>query len=99
MIINRNLTTNKSQDKMSLRRKQQQQTDDDCQQDIEDEENGNKSDNGSCQMMWSGILYRIKYKSSLGYKPVYNWAMLYLTMLIMTGLKVLNDSENNQTNP
>lgn len=41
----------------------------------------------------------IKYKSSLEYKAVYDFAILYLRVLMMIGPKVLKDWKNNQTNP
>lgn len=46
-----------------------------------------------------GILCHIEYKSSLRHKAVYNFAMFYLITLIITDLKILEDLENNQTNP
>lgn len=45
-----------------------------------------------------GIPHYTKYKSSLGYKAIYNYAMFYLTMLMIIVLEVLEDPQNNQTN-
>lgn len=99
MINNKNLTTSKGRDKISVRRKLQQQTDNDRQQDIEDEENKNKSDDSICQTMQLGILFRTKYKSNPGYKAVYNSAISDLITLLMTGPKISDNSENNLSNP
>lgn len=49
--------------------------------------------------MWLDIPRYIKYKCSLGYKTIYNCTMSYFIVLIMTGLEVLKDPENHQTNP
>lgn len=72
--------------------------DNDRQQDIKDEDNIDKGDNGICQIIQSGILYCTKYKSNLGHKAVYNCAMPYLTLLMMTGLEVLKDPKNKPIN-
>ena len=45
-----------------------------------------------------GIPCHIKYKSSLGYKTVYNYVMCYFIRLIMTSLKALENLKNKQIN-
>ncbi len=42
---------------------------------------------------------RTKYESSPEHKAIYNCVMPYLTALIITSLKVLEDPENKQINP
>lgn len=49
--------------------------------------------------MWLGIPCYTKYEYSLGYKTVYNYAMPYLIVLIITGPEVMDDLKNAQTNP
>lgn len=44
------------------------------------------------------ILYHIKFESSLGYKAVFNYAMLYLLALMMTSFEFLKNLENNPIN-
>lgn len=48
--------------------------------------------------MWLDIPCRIKYKSSLGQRAVYNYAMSYLIVLMITSSEVLDDSKNNKIN-
>lgn len=48
--------------------------------------------------MWLGVPCRTKYESSLGYKSIYNCAIPHFIALIITGPKILEDPENNQTN-
>ncbi len=50
-------------------------------------------------MMWIGVPRHTKYESSPGHKAVYNCVMPYLTVLMMTGLEVLEDLENEPINP
>ncbi len=49
-------------------------------------------------MMWTGVPRRTKYKSSPSHKAVYNCVMPYLTALMMIGLEVLEDPENEPIN-
>ena len=79
-------------------RRKQQQKDNNRLQDLEDKDNGDEGDNGIIGMIWTGIPHHTKYKSSPGYKAVYNYVILYLTTLMMTGLEVLEDQKNKQIN-
>ncbi len=98
MIINRNLTVSKGLAKMPGIRKQQQE-DNDRLQDLGDEDDRDKGDNGIIWTMWMGVPRRTKYESSPGHKAVYNCVMPYLTVLMMTGPKVSEDLENEPINP
>ena len=49
-------------------------------------------------MMWLSIFCYIKYKFSLGHKILFNYAMLYFTVLMMISREVLENLENNKTN-
>lgn len=95
MIINKNLTVNKSQDKISRERKQQKQTIDDHQQVIEDEDNRDEDNNSIYQIMWSSTPCRTKYEYNLGHKAIYNCAILYFTTLMMISSEILKDPKNN----
>lgn len=68
------------------------------QQDIEDENNGFKGDNSICQIMSLDVPYCTNYESSLIYKMVYNYAIPYLTVLIMIGPEILENLKNDQIN-
>lgn len=94
MITNKNLITNKSWDKISIRKKQQQKIDNNCQQDLKDRNNRAKDNNNIYQTIWLDIPYYIKYKFSPSYKAVNNYAMSYLTILIIADTEVLEDLEN-----
>ena len=48
--------------------------------------------------IWMGIPCRTKSKSKLGYKAIYNNAMPYLMVLMITGLKFSENPENEQIN-
>ncbi len=48
--------------------------------------------------MWIGLPCYTKYKSSPDHKAVHNCVMPYLTALMMTGSKVLEDPENKIIN-
>ncbi len=98
MITSRNFTVGKGQAKMPGRGKQQQE-DNDCLQDLRDEDNGEKGDNGIIQTMSTGIPHRTKYESSPDHKAVYNCVIPYLTALMMTGPEVSEDPENKLINP
>ncbi len=97
MITSRNSIANKGWAKMHGRRKQQQENNDRL-QNLGDEDNRNKGNNGIIQMMWTNVPCCTKYESSLGHKTVYNWVMPYLTALMLTGPEVLKDSENEPIN-
>lgn len=97
MITNRNLITSKSWDKKSRRRNQQKWINNDRQYNIDNKDNGNE-DNNISQTMQLGVFCCTKYKSSPGYKTVYNSTILYFTALMMTGPEVLEDPKKNQIN-
>lgn len=48
--------------------------------------------------MWMRILYCTKFESSPEYKSFFKYTMLYLIMLIITGLEFLKGSKKNQIN-
>ena len=48
--------------------------------------------------MWTSVLCRTKYKSSLGHKAIYNCVMPYFTALMMTDPEVLEDPKNKSSN-
>lgn len=79
-------------------RKQKHQRENDHQQDLEKKNNEDKSDNSIIWTIRTSISYYTKYKSSLGYKAVYNHIILYLISLMMTDPKILEDPENEQIN-
>lgn len=56
--------------------------------------NKDKSDNNFIQIIQIGIFCHTKYKSSLGYKAIYNSVIPYFIMLIISNPKILEDLEN-----
>ncbi len=97
MITSRNSTASKGWAKM-LGREKQQQEDNDHLQDLVDEDDREEDDNGIIRTMWTGVPCYTKYESSPGYKAIYNCVMSYLTALMMTGLEVSEDPENEPIN-
>ncbi len=98
MITSRNSAASKGRAKMFGRGKQQQE-DNDRLQDLGDEDDRDKGDNGIIQTMQIGVPRRTKYESSPGHKAIHNCVMSYLTALIMTGPEVSEDPENKPINP
>lgn len=49
--------------------------------------------------MWIGILCHTKYEFNPDHKAMKNCVMPYLTMLMITGLKVSKNPENKPINP
>lgn len=96
---NRKSTINKSWTFIPRWRNQQLQIDNDHEQNLKDKDNRKKDDNGIIKTMWIEVYRHTKYKSSLGHKIIYNYAMSFLITLIITGLEVLEDPINKQINP
>ncbi len=97
MITSRNSTTSKGRAKM-LGRGKQQQEENDYLQDLGDEDDRDKGNNGIIWMMWTGVPCHTKYESSPGHKAVYNCVIPYLIVLIITGPEVLEDPKNEPIN-
>lgn len=69
------------------------------QQNLGDENNRNKSDDGICQTIQLSVPCHTKYEFSLDYKAVYNYAIPYFTVLMIISSKILEDLKNIQINP
>ncbi len=76
----------------------QQQEDNDRLQDLGDENDRDKGDNGIIRTMWMGVPRCTKYESSPGHKAIYNCVIPYLTALILIGPEVLEDPKNESIN-
>lgn len=61
-------------------------------------ENKEKNANDTPQTICTGVLYHIKFESSLEHKSVLNYAMPYFVTLMMIDPEFSEDPKNNQIN-